>query len=122
MKPTPKVQTARQHNAENFEMGEVESQVLQPDAVKLVAYQRQLINHVRKYWRCTHKDIGGNNLMQDGWCPKCGNAHEEYTFKVGFRDTIVSAANGTIFEHSGRLIWYTAALSEIMKGKHQWQQ
>ena len=68
--------------------------------------EERLINSVRCSLECPHE-------MDDGWCPMCGYAESGYQFSVGRGDRIVSALNGVIFEHNGRMIWYADALDAI---------
>lgn len=71
-----------------------------------------LINTLKSNWKCSHT-IDGRPITTSGWCSRCGCARDDYTTTLERGDTIISALNGFIFEHNGRLIWYKDALYQL---------
>lgn len=72
----------------------------------------RLIQFIRAAWKCNHT-AGGRVITENGLCPKCGCAADDYKFEVQGGDDLVVALNGYAFEHNHNIIWYKNALYEL---------
>lgn len=88
--------------------------------------EEELIESIKNVWKCSHTD-NGKAITQNGWCPRCGCAADDYKFEVGEGDDLIIALDGYAFEHNGRRIWYKNALyrlklmSSPTPPEEQWQ-